>query len=119
METKNVKNKSKSGPKYKSIRVQDVTQQKAEKILLAVNKKKYGRKVKLDDLVSFALDLVAQTDIETLQKSSFSNEDRKEQLRQKYIETRGQISKDQFTGFMLTAEFFSFLKEFETSTGAA
>jgi hypothetical protein len=54
-----------------------------------------------------------------MQDQSLSNEDRKEQLRQRYIEARGPISRDEFTGFMLTKEFFEFLAEQPGTMSAA
>jgi hypothetical protein len=111
MQTKTTKSATKPANKLKSIRVQLETQRKAERLLAVANKKKFGRKVKVDQLLNIALDLVTDRHLESLQERSLTNEDRKELLRQKYIETRGQISRDEFTGFMMSADFAIFLTE--------
>lgn len=109
MENKIAKANTKISAKNKSVRISLENQKKAERILATANKKKLGRKIKLDHLLAIALDLLADEHIRKLQDQSLSNEDRKEQLRQRYIEARGPISRDEFTGFMLTKEFFEFL----------
>ena len=111
MENKTVKTNTKINAKNKSVRINLENQKKAEKILAAANKKKLGRKVKLDHVLTIALELLTDEHIRKLQDQSLSNEDRKEQLRQRYIIARGPISRDEFTGFMLTKEFFEFLAE--------
>lgn len=109
MESKTVKTNSKLSSKNKSVRIGLENQKKAEKILALANKKKLGRKVKLDHVLAIALDLVTEAHIKKMQDQSLSNEDRKEQLRQRYIIARGPISRDEFTGFMLTKDFSEFL----------
>lgn len=94
-----------------SVRVSSDTRKLAESILKSANEKKSGRKIKLDEVLQASLSLVGQCHIRTLQEKSLTNEDRKEILRQRYIESRGQISKDDFTGFMMTTEFQKFLSE--------
>ena len=119
MESKITKTNLKSNQKPKSIRINPEVQKKAERLLLSANKKKAGRKIKVDHLLSLALDLVSDEHIKKLQDQSLSNEDRKEQLRQRYIEFRGPISRDEFTGFMLTKEFSGFLVEQSQTANAA
>lgn len=119
METKAVKSNLKMSTKNKSIRISIENQKKAEKLLAVANKKKIGRKIKLDHVLAIALDLVTEDHVKKMQDQSLSNEDRKEQLRQRYIETRGPISRDEFTGFMLTKEFFAFVAEQPTAASAA
>ena len=119
MESKNTKANLKSNQKPKSIRINPEVQKKAEKLLLSANKKKAGRKIKVGQLLNLALDLVSDEHIKRLQDQSLSNEDRKEQLRQRYIEMRGPITRDEFTGFMLTKEFSGFLVEQSQTANAA
>ena len=119
MENKIAKANAKINVKNKSVRISLENQKKAEKILTLANKKKLGRKIKLDHVLAIALDLLTDEHIRKLQDQSLSNEDRKEQLRQRYIEARGPISRDEFTGFMLTKEFFEFLAVQPTTTSAA
>jgi Rps23 Pro-64 3,4-dihydroxylase Tpa1-like proline 4-hydroxylase len=119
MESKGTKTNLKLNQKPKSIRINSEVQKKVERLLLSANKKKAGRKIKVDQLLSLALDLVSDEHIKKLQEQSLSNEDRKEQLRQRYIEIRGPISRDEFTGFMLTKEFSEFLAEQSFAASAA
>jgi hypothetical protein len=67
----------KSNQKPKSIRINSEVQKKAERLLLSANKKKAGRKIKVDHLLSLALDLVSDEHLKKLQDQSLSNEDRK------------------------------------------
>lgn len=109
MTSKLSKSENKNVTVGKSIRIGLDVQRKAKKILSAANTKKAGRKVKIDQLLNVALDLVTPEHIKTLQDQTLSNEDRKEILRQKYIAIHGQISRDEFTGFMMTAAYVDFL----------
>src|ERR1700692_4653088 len=108
MESKTAKTSLKTTQKLKSIRISLENQKKAERFLALVNKKKVGRTVKIDQVLNIALDLLTDEHVKKLQDQSLSNEDRKELLRQKYIESRGPISRDEFTGFMMSAEFSEF-----------
>lgn len=94
-----------------SVRVSSETRKLAEGILKTANDKEPGRKIKLDEVMQAGLALIQQEHIRNLQENSLSNEDRKEILRQKYIETRGPITKDEFTGFMMTQDFAGFVAE--------
>jgi hypothetical protein len=94
-----------------SVRVSSETRKLAEGILKTANDKETGRKIKLDELLQTGLGLIQQSHIEKLQENSLTHEDRKEILRQKYIVARGPISKDEFTGFMMTQEFLGFVAE--------
>ncbi len=111
MKTNETKSNSKSINSFKGIRIQNETQKVLDKILNSANKKKVGRKIKAYQVMHLALGLVTDLHIQELQNSSLTNEDRKELLRQKYIELRGPISKDDFTGFILSKEASSFFEE--------
>lgn len=115
MDSKVERNNIKKTLKLKSIRITSETERKLEKLLTAANKKKLGRKIKADQILNIALDNFNESHIQMLQNSSLTNEDRKELLRQKYIELRGPISKDEFTGFILSNEAFSFYEEVKLS----
>jgi len=105
------KSEGRKTAKNSSIRISSNTQKKIDRILSAANKKKFGRKIRADQLLNLALELVTASHIKTLQDQSMRNADRIEFLRQQYIASRGPISRDQFTGFMMTAEVYNFLKE--------
>jgi hypothetical protein len=119
METKVAKTNLKTTQKMKSIRISLENQKKAEKFLALANKKKIGRTVKFDQALSIALDLLTEDHAKKLQDQSLSNEDRKEILRQKWAELYGPISKDAFTGVMLTKDFSEFLKVTESAESVA
>lgn len=119
METKNTKASPKINSKLKSIRINSENQRKAERILLAANKKKGGRRIKINELLNLVLDLVSDEHIKKLQEQSLSNEDRKEILRQRWAEFHGPISKEEFTGIMMTKKFFEFLAEHPQTVNAA
>ena len=106
---------AKKDAKFSSVRVRPETQKRANQILQTANKKQFGRKVKIDNLIELALSLVADEHIKLLQEKSMTNEDRKEILRQKYIESQGPITKDEFTGFMMSSSFQEFLKEADSA----
>lgn len=103
--------KTKKNTNCVSVRVRNQSKEKASLLLQAANKKKFGRKIKLDDLFELAINLVTDEHLKLMQQQSLTNEDRKELLRQEYIKSRGPISKDEFTGFMMSAEFATFLTE--------
>ena len=107
------KAKMKTNAKKCSVRISVSTLATAKTRLKKANDKDCGRTIKFEDLVSLALGLVTDEHLKLLQEASLSHEDRKELLRQKYIATRGPISKDEFTGFMMTADFQKFVLEQE------
>lgn len=109
MEPKNSKVNSKMNQKMKSVRINSENQKRLEKVIILANKKKIGRKIKVDQVLSLALELVNEEHIKKMQGQSLSNEDKKELLRQKWSEAHGPITKDEFTGVMLTKEFSDFL----------
>ena len=111
MKEKVSKPKSKIVAKSASVRVHLAAKERAALLLLNANKKKLGRKIKFEDLFELALGLVTDEHLKQLQECSLTHEDRKEILRQKFISVRGQISKDEFIGFMMTADFQDFLNE--------
>ena len=104
---------------YCGIRVKKETKQKLEKLLQNANKKQLGRKIKVDELIQLALELVDKPHIEKLQNQSLSNEDRKEKLRQIYVKKVGLISRDEFTGFMMSSDFSRFLEDHKMELAVA
>lgn len=117
--TKSNKKNSKAAADMASVRIRSESKQKASALLDEANKKEFGRTVKFDELFDLAIGLVNREHIELLQSRSMTNEDRKENLRQKYIAVNGPISKDEFTGFMMTPQFQDFLRQQENLKSAA
>ena len=56
--------------KRKTIRITRDTRDRIRQILFEVNQKKWGRKVKTDDVILLALGLMTEADVEALQKDS-------------------------------------------------
>lgn len=95
MDSKATKSKNKNAAKFASVRISLESKKLASSILAKANTKKFGRKVKFDELIALAISLVTPEHIKVLQEKSMTNEDRKELLRQKYIEARGPITRDE------------------------
>lgn len=117
METNTTKSKSKNGIKASSTRISAPSKQTAKSLLKEANNKNIGKRIKLKELIEFSLTLVTDEHIKMLREKSLTFEQRKEVLRQKYISIFGQISKDDFTGFMMTDEFSKFRKEYILEVG--
>lgn len=83
MKNNNEANK-KNTESFTSLRVKKGTKDDALKILESINKKDYGRKVSIDDLVTKALENVTKEDIELLQRKSLRNKDRQAIVHQFY-----------------------------------
>jgi hypothetical protein len=60
MENKSAKTNLKVTQKLKSDRITSENQKKVEKILTIANKKKLGRKIKFDQLLSIAVDILTE-----------------------------------------------------------
>ena len=102
--------KGKSATKLKSIRIRSESKDRALDILNTANKKKLGRKIKVEDLFDIAIGLVTDDHIKELQSKSLTNKNRQEILRQKYIETMGPITEDEFIGFTMSPDFSVFME---------
>ncbi len=110
-ELKTSKSKAKGAAKHASVRVKATSKKVALALQDEANNKPNGRKVKLDDVFELALSLVTSEHLKALQERSMTHEDRKEILRQKYIEIHGPVTRDEFIGRMMKPAFFDFLKE--------
>ena len=97
-----------------AIRVHSETKLRVESLLKKANNKQIGRKVKPDELIRLALDLVTDKQIDTLKENSLTNLDRKKYLFQKYKENHGNVNWDDFEGFQMTPEWPRFLKMHST-----
>ncbi len=83
IQAKTTKSKDKNAAKHVSIRVRNSSKKLAAALLEKANDKKFGRKIKIDELFELAVTLVTSEHINLLQGNSMTNEDRKEVLRQK------------------------------------
>lgn len=111
MENKNAKKSIKNQNKMKSTRLSPETLKKADRVLQMANKKTAGRKIKLDQVLCVALDLVNEEHVKELQTRSLTNADRQEILRKKYSEMYGPVTPEEFIGVTMTPAYFDFLKE--------
>ena len=93
------------------IRVNPAIKAKLDSILERANNKSRGRKVKAADVIELSLELFSDREIQRLQRSSWTKQDEMETWRTVYTEKRGQISRDEFLGFMMTSEWPGFMKE--------
>ena len=113
------KTKSKTSEKMSSVRIKTSSKTDAKALLKKANEKDLGRTIKFDELFALAIGLVRDEHLKMLQERSLTNEDRRELLRQKYIEVRGPVTRDEFTGLMMTPQFSEFLKEHGHGLAAA
>lgn len=113
---KNNTKKQKCDDKWSNIRVSQTSKDIADKHLKKANSKNFGKRIKVDELLQIGLSLITEDHIKSLQENSLSFEDRKENLRQVYIKEHGNISKDEFTGFMMKPDYFEFLNKHNSNT---
>jgi len=106
-ETKNKKNVE----SFTSLRVKNGTKDYALKILESINKKEFGRKVSIDDLVTKALEKVTKEDIQLLQRNSLRNKDRQSIIHQFYCKKVKKVSEDEFIGLFLTGQLYQFISD--------
>ena len=87
-----------------ALRVKRATKKKLATELARINKKEFGRRVRADELIQFALALVDNNHVAELQERSLSNADRLEQRYQDFVKANGPIAKDVFLGKLLAGE---------------
>lgn len=105
METKNESKTGKSKNIIVSttpVRVKRETRRLIEKELAKANKKDFGRRVRVDDLLSVALSLLNAEHIKALQETSLSNADRLDMQYREHVKNHGNVTKDAFLGILLT-----------------
>lgn len=86
------------------LRVKQTTRRKLQKILDAVNKKDFGKRVRPNAVIDLALSLVGAAEIEHLRQASMSNADRFEVAYRRYAAKQAGTSKDEFLGLLLAGE---------------
>ena len=86
------------------VRVTVETRKRLLAELSKVNKKSFGRKVRVDQLINLLLELMKPEHIQKLQDESLSNADRIEMKFREYVRKNGAISKDDFLGMLLSAD---------------
>lgn len=96
---------------FSALRVSSPTKESAIKLLISANKKEYGRKITVDDLVLLALSKISKEDIALLQKKSLRNKDRQTIIYRYYCKNVKKVTEDEFIGITMTPDYFSFLNE--------
>ena len=97
---KKAKPADKSGSSF-ALRVRRETKRRVMQELAKVNKKDFGRKVTVDDLIGLAVSLLNAAHLTHLQERSLSNADRLKQRLREYVKKHGAVSKDEFLGMIL------------------
>ena len=92
-----------------SVRFNEENSEWLTELLKEANKNRNGRKVKPNDVITLLKSKVAASDLEALKKEPTDYEKQVAILRQKYIKEFGPTSKNAFLGFMMSAEFQTFL----------
>lgn len=106
METNSTKKEIKPAKpsSHGAIRVRKETRKRLLAELARVNKKDFGRKVRVDEFISLAVSLVTPEYIVKLQESSLSNADRLERDYKVFVSKHGHMPKDEYLGKRLTGE---------------
>ncbi len=107
METSSSEKKAKPTPKsspHAALRVRKETRKRVLTDLVKVNRKDFGKNVRVDQYIALAISLVTPEHIVQLQEGSLSNADRLEREYRTYIAKHGPISKDDYLGKRLSGE---------------
>ncbi|MGE0632690.1 MAG: hypothetical protein AB7O96_09795 [Pseudobdellovibrionaceae bacterium] len=107
METSESKNATK--PKVKksnssAIRVATDTRKKLLSELTKINKKQFGKRVKVDALLLKLLTKITAEDIAELQEASLTGRDRMEQSYRAFCAKHGQITMDDYLAHLLKSD---------------
>jgi hypothetical protein len=87
-----------------TIKITKETKRELSKLLMKVNKKDFGKRVRVEKLLLLALQQIDDSHIKQLQNESLSNEDKLEMKYREYISKNDNISKDDFIGKLLAGE---------------
>ncbi|MBN22044.1 MAG: hypothetical protein CL678_12255 [Bdellovibrionaceae bacterium] len=84
------------------IRVKKTTAKKIKSMLQKINRKPFGRKVRVDDLLDLSLSLIEEAHLKVLQDASLSNADKLEMQFRDYCKSKGPVTKDEFIGLLMS-----------------
>ena len=99
-----VKQKRQQAASSVPVRIGQKAKAKLEQLLKQVNKDRIGKKVKTDDLISFALDLISDEHLVEICNRSLSNRDRIELLYRKLSKEKRGLSREDFLGMLLAGK---------------
>ncbi|MFK7824170.1 MAG: hypothetical protein AB8G05_08435 [Oligoflexales bacterium] len=83
------------------IRVSKTTARLLKSIVSKCNRKSHGRRVKQDNVILKALQLICEPQIKEIKEATFSSQDHLEIQFKKYCQQSGTISKDEFLKMLL------------------
>jgi hypothetical protein len=101
METSEAKKITPKKTTAASLRVKPETRKRVLVELAKINKKTFGRRVRVDQLLNVLLTLIKPEHIQKLQDESLSNADRLEMMYREHIKRHGNVSKDEFLGQLI------------------
>jgi len=96
-----VRQKSSDETTSSAVRIRHNTKVKLEQLLRQANKERLGRKVKVDDLLVFALGLITDQHLAEICNKTLSNKDRMELLYRKLSREKRGITRDEVLGALL------------------
>ncbi len=111
METSDVKKTSKPASKKSAtsaVRVAIETRKRLVAELAKINKKQFGKRVKVDALISKLLSKLTAQDVSELQEASLTGRDRVEHSYRAHCTKFGQISMDEYLAHLLKSESSKF-----------
>ena len=85
------------------IRINRNTARLIKSIVTKCNKKLYGKKVRVDDVLLKALNLLQEEQIEEIRVSTYTSQDHLEIEYKKFCQANGTVSKDEFLKKLLSA----------------
>ncbi len=80
------------------IRVSKEIRKDIARLLETINKKQFGKKIKVAQLIELAIKLINDDHIKELQQTSLTNADKIEMQYRDYVRQNGPISKDEYMG---------------------
>ena len=83
------------------VRICARSREKLDALLARVNKDRFGRRVKADDLIGYGLDLLTDAHLEEIGTRLLSNKERIEIMYRKMAKVRKGITRDEFLGMLL------------------
>ena len=107
MENSEVKKATKPAAKKSNstaIRVSLETRKRLLVELAKINKKQYGKRIKIDALLMKLLSHISAKDVAELQEASLTGRDRMEQSYRTYCGKFGQITMDEYLALLLKSE---------------
>lgn len=90
-----------------AVRIRDKTKARLEQLLKQANKDRLGKKVKVDDLITFALGLITDEHLAEICSRTLSNKDRLEILYRKLSKEKRGMTRDEFFGMLLDGKTLS------------